>query len=63
VVVESTGSTEKAVEASLMVGETGERRGWLSQESLMHSRVKMLRSKREVVSVVQMRKEAKGLAT
>ena len=42
-----------------MVGEAGERKGWLSRESLMHSRVKMLRSKREVVSVAQMRKEAK----
>jgi hypothetical protein len=55
-------SAEKAVEASLMVDEAGERRGWLWPESLMHSRVKMERSKRKVVSVVQMRKEAKGLA-
>jgi hypothetical protein len=55
-------SAEKAIEASLMVGEASERRGWLWPEPLMHSRVNMVRSKRKVVSVVQMRKETKGLA-
>ena len=62
VAVESMLSAEKAVDASLMVSDAGERRGWLGPESLMHSRVKMERSKREVVSVIQMWKEAKGLA-
>ena len=59
VAVESTQSAEKAVDASLMVGEPGETKGWTWPEYLMHSRVKMVRSKREVVSVAEMWKEAK----
>jgi hypothetical protein len=47
---------------SLRVGEVGEERGLRLPDSLMHWSVNRLRSKREVVSVAQMRKEAKGLA-
>ena len=60
--VELTLSVVKTVDVLLIVDKVGERGPWLGMESLIHSRVKKLISKRDAVSVVQMRKEAKGLA-